>query len=450
MPAPTLPASISAVATNRYESSEGLYDATSDGSLVTADAAQIARWEDLIGTDHLTEATAGNRPLYNAETGNVEFPAKSGTAVSRMTVPLVVNRNSFFAAMVVDVSTVMSPFQGANLTPFLLSFPSTLYFSYNASTGNLQVYVGGTLASTTKILTSRCSIVLTGDGSNYVIWLNGVKQTFGGAPVAGDSTTLALVQTSATGDGLNAGFREIVIGTTNLSDAAAEDWWEYARDEHGAIGTGAAWNVRFLGDSCSVGLYPTLNRSHLRRCLPAGARACNISQAAVTLQARLGQTRSNDYYDATAERNAVGFWLGTNDFPLGRTGAQVWADTLTLLAELKAHHADDLLYFLAPFYRTATYETQRQDWLTLARAAFPTATNYDYIFEGTGDNAGQLFVDIAAIPGIDAMSSDLPHPNDTGHATIAAVEANVFVWATAPRGSSSVIGGGFGGLIIGA
>ncbi len=53
----------------------GLYDATSGGSVVTADEALIARWEDQSGNArHLTQGTSGSRPKYDAVKGHVVDP----------------------------------------------------------------------------------------------------------------------------------------------------------------------------------------------------------------------------------------------------------------------------------------------------------------------------------------------------------------------------------------
>lgn len=55
-----------------YDATVGLYDATTGGNLITANGAQIARWEDRSGNGyHLTQATLAQRPtiLTNALNG---------------------------------------------------------------------------------------------------------------------------------------------------------------------------------------------------------------------------------------------------------------------------------------------------------------------------------------------------------------------------------------------
>ena len=80
----------------------GLYDATTGGSEVTTDGSAVARWEDQSGNgNHVTQATAGNRPELKTaiQNGNnvVRFTAaNSDQMVAASTIFTGTNPRTFF------------------------------------------------------------------------------------------------------------------------------------------------------------------------------------------------------------------------------------------------------------------------------------------------------------------------------------------------------------------
>ena len=170
----------------------GLYDATTGGSEVTTDGSAVARWEDQSGNgNHVTQATAGNRPdLKTAiQNGNnvVRFTAASADLLrASSTIFTGTNPRTFFlVAKATSTGQVGMYGMGGITNPAGSSFDVTpeIYVrvgqrqDFNLSMGTTDF----------RLLTIR--FPSGGNIGDIEGWLDGVSMT--GAP-----TTTAAINTS--------------------------------------------------------------------------------------------------------------------------------------------------------------------------------------------------------------------------------------------------------------
>ena len=153
------------------DSTTGLYDATSGGSLVTANAASVARWEDQSGNSrHATQSTAGFRATLRTSVQNsrniIRFDGTDDfyTGISGSLQPANAStRLSFFMACIPDLASRQASFGGGgiirgmaadNSEGWYFGVRSTGKFAFNQSSG-----ANACIVSTSTLITNTPYII---------------------------------------------------------------------------------------------------------------------------------------------------------------------------------------------------------------------------------------------------------------------------------------------------
>jgi hypothetical protein len=123
------------------QADQGIYDAVSGGSPVTADGATVARWEDQSGNGrHVTQATAGNRPVYKTGLQN----GKAGLRFSISTATIIAGSygGGGYSGPVTAFVVAKNRTPASGTWDFAL-FASSTYFSTHPAGGGTFYYHGG-------------------------------------------------------------------------------------------------------------------------------------------------------------------------------------------------------------------------------------------------------------------------------------------------------------------
>lgn len=250
-------------------------------------------------------------------------------------------------------------------------------------------------------------------GANKSFRLNGVKFDISGAASAFAAVGGNIGSNAALGVAFDGRFdvMAVVIYPTALSDADCA-LVEAALAANFPIITNQTAKVLFDGDSRVEGYGATKNRPWSKKILPmlnTPAYAISMGVAGQTLQTMSQNVagRIVAQYDATRTRNVVVMGApAINDFSTNRTAAQAQADFITYCTGINLAN-QKLITATVPLHtgHTGAQNTERVNYNAWLLANWATYSSD--------------FVDLAAVPGLDAYNTtdwfDGVHFKDAGH-----------------------------------
>jgi len=153
---------------------EGWFDGK-DADTFTLNGVNVVQWDDKSGFDrHVTQATDGQRPTYDVNTGRITFTAANSTFLQHasFTTPLVQPNTVFIVANLAAggeaIQVIFSGAVASNLNNFLMI------------SGNFSLYAGTILADGARNANDNIKVgCFNGAASNY--WHNGVLVASGNA-----------------------------------------------------------------------------------------------------------------------------------------------------------------------------------------------------------------------------------------------------------------------------
>lgn len=228
-----------------------LFDATSGGSLVTADSSAVARWEDRSGNGrHFTQSTANNRPLLRTGTNGknslpiLEFDG-SNDSLFGDTTQYTKSTAAFTVFIVFNVSSTAGQYPVIFATR--TNIPSNNWRIINSNVAGYSDMSFGSSNTFTPYKTSGVtrgtwysySVTYNGSGaatsSNYAATTNGSSSTLSASGVFGtdSGTNAAIGCESSSANFMKGNIAELCVYSQALSAADLAKLQTYAKSKWG-------------------------------------------------------------------------------------------------------------------------------------------------------------------------------------------------------------------------
>lgn len=394
----------------------GRFDSVAGGSPVTADAAQVLRWEDRSGNArHLTQPTSANRPIFDAVRGLVvSCGGPNGPNQWFTPTAFTFDRQDFTLALILEQTTQRRGMNGGITSQhhfYLQAVSDTCNLHYDgtgssANCGKLAAFNSTfKVSSTVPISGSRVLVAFVGTAAALTTWANAASST-ATALTAGTSTPSAFFgATGASVFPLQAGVKDLLFWSRALSGPEMADLLSYARTR--GVAPTAAGLLAIDGDSQSAGYGVNLHRSWWRLlALPSGVRRhcaaeSGAQQATLTAQA----AAILDPRRVPGAPNVLALFAGTNDVAAGTTAATLWANLQTYAAARRSAG-----------WKVACFTIPNRGGFNAGQNAVKDSVNASIrtnpaLFDG--------LVDVQADPRLATPAYDGTHFNDAQHAVIA-------------------------------
>jgi len=420
------------------DADQGLYDATSGGSAVTADNAQIASWEPRAGTvlARLTQGTSGNKPRYDAVNGLVVSPVNQNIDAANPTslslpASFTFDRQDFGLFFTAEFATQWYPagvlFLGRTSGDDANPFVNT------SGNGRLGIYDGAlkTAANLAAPTVNRCLVGFVGTAGNLKIWVNGDK--YNATALASGTSTLTEIMGAVGQRSMSWAIKDLIFYSAALADADVTNTLVPYAQTRGVSSAAVTHKTFCVGDSITQGYGANLVRGWpTRLSLNSGVRiypACYSGAFAselVTDRAALLDSR-------ISSGDVVVIWAGTNDISSGGTAASAYASITSIVSGVQAAGAKAIV--VTPLPRGAG--AIAGEYATLRTTIIANVAAADGIVDPLSDAA------LAAAWGDGTYDFDDVHPNDAGYGLIAPmIQAGII----AAGGSSFQAGGGRTGM----
>lgn len=390
---------------------EGRYDATSGGSLVTADNTTFASWAPVAGSisDRATQAVAGNRMKVDALLGAVVSEVYANQWLDTTNIPVDQQSFSFF---IIAALTTLGPAAAPSPTQF------KLYAEANTTGLNLleRVTNGASgyydLYSTTIPVTSLALIGFVCTPSSVKCWLDGAYTTVAGLAAA-TSTLKHLFGRDDLECPIQATIFDLIIYDRDISDSeVTTTLLPYARSR----GVPALREnvIVFAGDSITQGIGAVCNRGWVQQADFGSVRQYNQALSGKTMADILASAAAIiDPRIESGETNVCSLWAGTNDIAInGRTAAQVYAD-ITTFVSARIAASWDAVVVATPLPRGAG--AIAGEYAALRTLILANTAGADAVADPISDAT------LAAAWGDGTYDIDDIHPNTAGYARIAPV-----------------------------
>lgn len=401
-----------------YDSRAGRYDATSGGSVVTADNGQVARWEDQSGNGrHLTQGTSANRCRYDVVKNRVvscvgpEGPNQYFETPASFTL----DRRDFSIFFICEPTTLRKVSIG-NSTDLYHGFCRTsgddlnLHYSGEAgsSFGRLAVFNSGFLPSESIPFPGTLQLIgWVGTATEVTCYVNGSSTTIA-ALSAGNSTLTSLLGFLGTDSPSQCGYTDAIVYDRAITPAQVNGTLIPYAASRGVVKSPTSQLV-VIGDSISHGYGSSINRGWVQRAsLPRSCHRRIVSESGIQLQTLLADYASTiDGLLIPGITNVAVIFAGGNDIDFGgRTGAEAYADLETLTTTLFADGYDDVVWMTILDRNT----------FDVTQAGYRTDMNAAMVAGHVA--AGATLVDVTTVvPGV--PSYDGIHPNDAEYHLIA-------------------------------
>jgi lysophospholipase L1-like esterase len=401
----------------------GRFDATSGGSNVTADVGAIARLEDQSGNgNHFTQATSGERPIFDASRG---FVLSSMPNDHYFDVPasFTFDRRAFSLFLICSLTNLrrgLTPAGGLGANHIIARSASdscNLYYpgaGTSADAWKLTVFNGSTKPIGIIPYTTDLTLIgFVGRTTGCEGWVRNQMASI--SPLtSGNSTLESLLGWTPSIQPLQANIRDVFFYDRALtSDEITKTLWNYALSR--GIPPGQSGQLVFVGDSITHGHRQTKNRNWPS--LLTGLHAVYkrvTAESSITLQDLNTQSARDISLLRAGETNVIVLFAGTNDIALaGATGTTTHTRLSTLATAYQgAGYRVIVVKMVDRGDFNATQDGYRNDFNNAVDANWNTYANA--MFDPMADNAA--FGNASSV----LFDADQIHFSDSGAATFAA------------------------------
>lgn len=396
------------------DASSGLFDATSGGNAVTADAANVASWAPVAGTvsGRSVQATVARRPVYDATKNLVVCDVSKvwndnqllGRVGFDLPASFTVDRQAFSAFAICEADN----YGGFAHDMVHVTNGGDTVLLGDGATG--KIGASGKLGGVASIPSvSRCLIGWVSGPSALQIWKNGTLAS--AAPLDPGSATLTAIMYDPNGVQWSGAwavaawvFYDKILSQAEVNATLLP--WAISR------GVKASHNqiVLCVGDSITIGYGPPCNRSWPSRLgISSYAEIKTYAQIA-TLAINLQANAAAAMIPLLRPNDLVVLWAGTNDVSVGNTGSATYAVLNSMTAAF--HAVGSKVCLVTPLPHGASYDAQTTALRTLVLANSAGA-------EAVADPYANAA--IAAHWGDGTYDWDTIHPNAAGNALCASI-----------------------------